>query len=77
MAVERLPGPITFMFRIKVQHDSCDFPPVRTFRMRVEQPQIRDEVLVVVRGQHGTGGCNIGDIGQAAASAWAFSRIGY
>jgi hypothetical protein len=52
------------MFRIKMQHRSCDYAPVRTFRMRIEQAQVRDEVLVVVRGQHGTGGRNIGDIGR-------------
>jgi hypothetical protein len=51
------------MFRIKMQHHSCDFAPVRTFRICVEQAQIRDEVLLVVRGQHGIGGRNIGDIG--------------
>ena len=31
--------------------------------MRVEQAQIRDEVHVVVRGQHSTEGRGIGDIG--------------
>lgn len=40
MAVERLPDPITFMFRIEMQHHSCDLAPVRTFRMRIEQAQI-------------------------------------
>ena len=36
MAVERLPGAIRFMFRI-MQHYSCDFVPVGTLRIRVEQ----------------------------------------
>ena len=49
MVLERPPDPIRVMFWIKMQHHSCDFAPVRTFRMRVEQAQIRDEVLVVVR----------------------------
>jgi hypothetical protein len=30
------------MFRIKAQHHPCDFAPVSTLRVRVEQPQIRD-----------------------------------
>src|SRR5713101_6591441 len=51
------------MFRIKMQHDACDFAPVSTFRIRVEQAQIRDEVLLVVNGQYGIGGRGIGDIG--------------
>ena len=44
------------MFRINVQHYSCDFAPISTFRIRVEQAQIRDDVLLVVDGQDGIGG---------------------
>src|SRR6267142_1580487 len=62
MALERSPGAIRFMFRIEMQHHSCDFAPASTFRVRVEQAQIRDEVLVL-SGQYGIGGCGIGDIG--------------
>src|SRR5713226_1810280 len=62
MAVERPPSAFGFMFRIKMQHYSCDFAPVSTFHIRVEQAQIRDEVLLVVSGQHGIGGRGIGDI---------------
>ena len=63
MAVERPPSAIWFMLRIKMQHYSCDFAPVSTFRIRVEQAQIPDEVLLVVTGQYGIGGRGIGDIG--------------
>ena len=63
MAVERPPGAIGLMFWIKMQHYSRDFAPVSTFRIRVEQAQIRDEVLLVVNGQYGIGGRGIGDIG--------------
>jgi len=35
------------LFGIEMQHDPCDFAPVRTFRIRVEQAQIRDDVLFV------------------------------
>src|ERR1700730_14308173 len=46
-----------------MQHNSCDLAPVSTFRIRIEQPKIRDDVLFVVDGQYGIGGCGIGDIG--------------
>jgi hypothetical protein len=39
--------PIWFMLRINMQHYSCDFAPVSTLRIRVEQAQIRDDVLFV------------------------------
>jgi hypothetical protein len=63
MALKRPTGAIGFMFRIKMQHYSCDFARVSTFRIRVEQAQIRDEVLLVVNGQYRIGGRGIGDIG--------------
>jgi hypothetical protein len=46
-----------------MQHHSCDFAPVSTFRICVKQAQIRHEVLLVVGRQSRIGGCNIGDIG--------------
>jgi hypothetical protein len=52
MALERPPGAIEFMFRIKVQHYSGNFTPVSNLHVRVEQAQIRDEVLLVVHSQH-------------------------
>ena len=63
MAVERPPGAIRFVFRIKMLHDPCDLAPVGTLRIRVEQTRIRDDVLLVVDGQYGIGGRGIGDIG--------------
>src|SRR5882757_2497516 len=63
MAVERPPSAIWFMLRIKMQHYSCDCSPVSTLRIRVEQAQIRDDVLLVVDGQNGIGGRGIGDVG--------------
>ncbi|KRR14105.1 hypothetical protein CQ12_41045 [Bradyrhizobium jicamae] len=39
MAVERLPRPITFMFRIKMQHQSCGFAPVRGLVESDTQPE--------------------------------------
>ena len=63
MALERPPGAIRFMLRINMEHYSCDIAPVSTFRIRVEQAQIRDEVFLVVDGQHWIGRRGIGDIG--------------
>jgi hypothetical protein len=37
MALEGPPGAIGFAHWIKVQHQSCDFAPVSTFCIRVEQ----------------------------------------
>jgi hypothetical protein len=42
MAVERPPSATRFLFRVKMEHYPCDFPPVSSFRIRVEQAQIRD-----------------------------------
>ena len=61
--VERIAGAIGFLLRIKMQHHSCDFAPISALRIRVEQTQIRDDVLLVVNGQYGIGGRGIGDIG--------------
>src|SRR5216683_6378108 len=63
MALERPPGAIEFMFRIKVQHYPCDFAPVSTFHISVEQAQICDDVFLVVNGQRGIRWRGIGDIG--------------
>ena len=49
----RLPSPIRFTVRIKVEHYSCNFSPVRTLCVRVEQAQIGDDVFLVVNGQNG------------------------
>jgi hypothetical protein len=62
MVFERPPSAIGLMIRIKVQHYSCDVTSVRTVRARVEQSQIRDDVILVVSGQHGIGGRTIGDV---------------
>jgi hypothetical protein len=38
-----------------MEHYPCDFAPVSTLRIRVEQAQIRDDVLFVVDSQYGIG----------------------
>ena len=42
MAIERPPSAIGFMFRINMEHYSCDIAPVSTIDLCVEQAQIRD-----------------------------------
>jgi hypothetical protein len=56
MALKRSPGAIEFTFRVEMQHYSCDVTPVGAFAVRVEQPEIRDEVFLVIGGQCDTGG---------------------
>src|ERR1700730_1934322 len=63
MSVVNPPGAIGLMFWIKMQHYSCNFAPVSTLRIRVEQAQIRDDVFLIVHGQHGIRGRGICDIG--------------
>jgi len=46
-----------------MQHHSCDFAPVNTLCIRVEQAEIRDNVLLVIDGQCGIRGRGIGDVG--------------
>jgi hypothetical protein len=48
MALERPPGAVRFIFRIKMQHHPCDFMPVSTFHIRIEQAQMRDEMFVAL-----------------------------
>ena len=57
-----------------MQHYSCDIAPVCTYRIRVKQAQIRDDVLFVVNGQYGIGGRGIGDIGIKRRLLHEFSR---
>ena len=59
MALKRSPGAIEFTFRVEMEHYSCDVTPVG---VRVEQPEIRDEVFLVIGDQCDTGGRGIGDV---------------
>jgi hypothetical protein len=48
--------------------------PVGTFRISVEQAQIRDDVLLVVSSQYGIGRRGIGDIGSSGGFCIGLSR---
>jgi hypothetical protein len=74
MALKYPPGAIRFMFRIKMQHYSCDFAPVSTNRIRVEEAQIRDDVLLVVNGQYGMEGAASATSGSSGGFCMGLSR---
>jgi hypothetical protein len=72
------PSAIRFLFRIEMQHYSCNLAPVSTFRIPVEKAQIRDDVLLraprsreSIRNQRARYRRHRD---QAAVSAYAFSR---
>jgi hypothetical protein len=73
MAVERPSSAISVISRIKMEHYPGDFAPVSSFRVRVEQTQIRDEVLFVVDDQYGIGGRGIGESG--ASGGFCIMRL--
>jgi hypothetical protein len=74
MVVERPPRAIWLMLRIKMEHYPGDFAPVRTFRIRVKQAQIRDDVLLVISDQNGIGGRDIRNVGIERRRSPSFSR---
>ena len=41
------------MSGVDMKHDPCDLFPIRTFRVRIEQAQVSDEMLLIVGGQSG------------------------
>jgi hypothetical protein len=51
---------------LRARSDSYSgFAPVSSFRIRVEQAKIRDDMLLIISGQHGIGGRGIGDIARS------------
>jgi hypothetical protein len=76
MALERPSGAIRFMFRIKMQHYSCDFAPIGTFCIRVEQTQISDEVFLIVHGQRRIGGAVSATSGSSGGFCMGFLAKG-
>jgi hypothetical protein len=62
MQREGLPRPIRPAVRIDVQHDPRDLAPVSTFRVSIEHAHVGDCMLLVVSGERGIGGREIGDI---------------
>jgi hypothetical protein len=56
------PGAAWFAAGINVQNNQRNFAPVGTLRIRVQYPQVGDEVFVIIRRNHGIAGRGVGDI---------------
>jgi hypothetical protein len=63
MALERFARALRIAFGIDVKNDSCNFPPVRLASVGIEQPEIGDDVLLVIGRQHGINRCQVRNIG--------------
>ncbi len=63
MGIKRGFSAITLSCRINVQHKPRHFAPVCTLCIRIEQAQVRYNVLLVVRREDGIRRCNIGNVG--------------
>ena len=62
MGIKRGFSAITLSYRINVQHKPRHFAPVCTLCIRIEQAQIRYNVLLVVCREDGIRRCSIGDV---------------
>ena len=63
MAIEGAACALRVAFGIDVKNDSCNFPPVRMVSVSIQQPEIGDDVLLVVGRQHGIIRCQVRNIG--------------
>src|SRR5215217_6225134 len=48
MAIEGAACALRVAFGIDVKNDSCNFPPVRLVSLSIQQPEIGDDMLLVV-----------------------------
>jgi hypothetical protein len=62
MAIECSSCPNRFKFRVNMEHKLRYLAPIRTFRVCIKQPQISNDVLLVVHHQRGVGRRRIVDI---------------
>jgi hypothetical protein len=53
------PARARFAVGINVQDNQRNFAPINTFRIRVQHPQVRDEVFVIVRRKREIAGRNV------------------
>lgn len=63
MGIERGFSAIVVSYRINVQHNPRHFAPICTLYIRIEQAQVRYNVLLVVHREDGIRRCNIGNVG--------------
>lgn len=62
MGIERGLGAIALSYRVNVQHKPRHFTPICTLCIRIEQAQVRYNVLLVVHCEDGIRRRNIGDV---------------
>jgi len=62
MAIEGSACALRVAFGIDVKNNSCNFPPVRMVRVSIEQPEIGDDMLLVIGRQHGIVRCQVRNI---------------
>ena len=62
MRIERSFCTIVLKFGINVEYHLRDLPPVRSFLVRVEQSQVRYNVLLVVNRKDGIYRCYVGHV---------------
>ena len=63
MAIEGAACTLRVAFGIDVKDNSGNFPPVRMVSVSIQEPQIGDDVLLVVGRQHGIIRCQVRNIG--------------
>jgi hypothetical protein len=62
MAIESTAGALDIVIRVYMQHDPRHIAPVGTFRIGIQHPNVRDGVLLVVRGEHRLGRGKVGSV---------------
>jgi hypothetical protein len=62
MAIEGTAGALDIVIRVYVKHDPRNLAPVGTFRIGIQNPQIRDGVLLVVRREDWLGRREVGNV---------------
>src|SRR5262249_26465237 len=63
MAIEGCACALGVAFGIDVKDYSCNFLPIGILGVSIHQPEIRDDVLLVIRRQHGIIRCLVCNIG--------------
>ena len=63
MALEGCACALRVAFGIDMKNDPCNFPPVRIVSVSIQQPEIGDDVSLVIGRQHGINRCQVRNIG--------------
>ena len=63
MALESPPGAIGFATMVQLQHDAGDLFPISAVGVRIQEPQLHDQMLAVLRRQRSLGRRRVVDTG--------------